>query len=237
MNKRKIASKLLKKGFKRKDIAKALNIGTAKLNAFISHLPSQTRVSYLLKNPDFKIKFKKLYYSDLTINQIIVELSKEKYFKKKSISPGGVIRLRNFYGFKKRMHENHYHCKEDRIKGYIIRNVKYSAKRRNLDFNLHFTDIELPTHCPLLGIKLEYLQEGNSNSRNHASLDRIDNSKGYIKGNVIVLSRLANAMKNEASFKELSLFSKNINKIIKHYKNQDALGSITDVFPKINLKT
>lgn len=65
---------------------------------------------------------------------------------------------------------------------------------------------------------------------NHPSIDRIDNNKGYIKGNIIVMSRLANMMKNSANFNQLKMFSKNILKLINHYENQGALGSITDVF-------
>ena len=48
---------------------------------------------------------------------------------------------------------------------------------------------------------------------------------------------MANAMKNSASFEELESFSKNILKLINHFKMQDALGSITDIFPNIKMKT
>lgn len=39
------------------------------------------------------------------------------------------------------------------------------------------------------------------------SVDRIDSGKGYIKGNVWVISRKANVMKNNATFKELKEFA------------------------------
>lgn len=49
-----------------------------------------------------------------------------------------------------------YLSKEDR-KGYMIRNIKHSAKRRNLDFNfLECEDIILPKYCPLLNVELNY---------------------------------------------------------------------------------
>lgn len=126
----------------------------------------------------------------------------------------------------------------ERIKGYMIRNSKFSAKRRNLEFNIDVRDIQLPEYCPILNIKLYYnFEKRDFNSFNHASLDRIDNSKGYIKGNIMVISRLANAMKNEASFEQLDTFTKNIKILTDYYKDQGALGSITDVFPDIKLKT
>jgi len=118
----------------------------------------------------------------------------------------------------------------DRIKGYMIRNSKHSAKRRNLKFNIEYTDIILPKKCPLLEKPLNY--KGNFQDPYYPTLDRIDNTKGYIKGNIMVLSRLANSMKNSACLNELELFSKNIQTIIKLW---GARGNITDIFPNIEI--
>lgn len=129
--------------------------------------------------------------------------------------------------------ERVYKSKTDRRKGYIIRNIKYSATRYNRDFDLDYTDMELPKYCPILNIELSYTK--NSSSYDHASVDRIDNNKGYVKGNVVVISRLANSMKNEASFEQLKMFSENILKLTNYYENRGALDSITNVFPNIEL--
>lgn len=50
--------------------------------------------------------------------------------------------------------------------------------------------------CPVLGIKLEV---GGDSWQNSPSLDRIDNTKGYVKGNVIMVSHLVNTIKNKAT--------------------------------------
>ena len=52
----------------------------------------------------------------------------------------------------------------------------------------------------MLGIKLERLDKRHNGS---PSLDRIDNTKGYIKGNVKVISWRANAIKKDATLEEL----------------------------------
>jgi hypothetical protein len=144
---------------------------------------------------------------------------------------------RKAIGLSPSMPENNYISNRDRVKGYIIRNTKFMAKRRGINFNLTFEDFDLPEYCPILNIKLTFGKESSGNHFSHASLDRIDNSKGYIKGNVIVMSRMANAMKNSANFEQLETFSSNILKLVNHYKTQDALANITDVFPHIKLKT
>lgn len=119
-----------------------------------------------------------------------------------------------------------YPTEDDRIKGYMIRNIKFSGKRRGVPFDLTYEDIELNNYCPLLNIPLVYRnQKGHFNDFNRATIDRIDNTKGYIKGNVWVISRLANNMKNEASLDQLELFSK---KMLEFIENQRARGSITD---------
>jgi hypothetical protein len=54
-----------------------------------------------------------------------------------------------------------------------------------------------------LGLKLE---QGNGKSTaSSPSLDRIDSSKGYVKGNVRVISHRANLLKNNATVEELKL--------------------------------
>lgn len=42
------------------------------------------------------------------------------------------------------------------------------------------------------------------------SLDRIDSSKGYIKGNVWVIPFKANRIKSDATLEELELIAKNL---------------------------
>lgn len=121
-----------------------------------------------------------------------------------------------------------YDSLNDKLKGYILRGIKCSAKRRNISFNLKYYDLTLPTHCPVLGIELQYKSFENksqSNDLNFATVDRIDNKRGYVKDNVWIISRLANNMKNCADLDTLEVFANNILKTI---KNQRALGDITD---------
>ena len=72
---------------------------------------------------------------------------------------------------------------------------------------------ELPERCPILDIEL--IKNDSKRLGNSASLDRVDNNKGYIKGNVRVISFKANHMKANASIQELLKFSQNIIKYIK----------------------
>ena len=52
-----------------------------------------------------------------------------------------------------------------------------------------------------LGIDIDY--EGERNANNIPSLDRINSSKGYVKGNVRIISNRANHLKLDASSDEL----------------------------------
>ena len=102
-----------------------------------------------------------------------------------------------------RIHTNIYS-----MKLYILRNAKQRAKDKNLYFNIDVSDIILPEKCPLLNIPLE-LHWGKTQDNSY-SLDRIDPKKGYVKGNVWVISRRANVIKNDASLEELQLITKNL---------------------------
>jgi len=96
------------------------------------------------------------------------------------------------------------------------RKMWYTAQARarysNLEFDIHHTDIHIPEYCPYLGIKITTTQnEGRQIS--NASLDRIDSTKGYIKGNIQVISDLANRMKQDATQEQLISFAKGILKL------------------------
>lgn len=66
----------------------------------------------------------------------------------------------------------------------------------------------LPSYCPILGIEL-HVNEGKIGGRsNSPTLDRIDNDKGYVKGNTWVISQLANQMKSNATTSELRKFAR-----------------------------
>jgi hypothetical protein len=63
------------------------------------------------------------------------------------------------------------------------------------------SDIVIPACCPLLGIPL-FQMRGRAGP-NSPSLDRIDPTKGYVPGNVWVISWRANQIKPDATLQEL----------------------------------
>lgn len=78
-----------------------------------------------------------------------------------------------------------------------------NAKKMGIEFDITLEDLgEPPTHCPVLGIELQY-KGGKRNAPNLASIDRIDSSKGYVKGNVAIVSYRANTLKRDATLQEL----------------------------------
>lgn len=89
----------------------------------------------------------------------------------------------------------------------ILFRAKQRAKQKDFEFNLEAVDIVIPLRCPILDI--EIIRNKNTSTKlNSPSLDRIDNTKGYIKGNIMVISNKANTMKNNATPEELIKFAK-----------------------------
>lgn len=95
----------------------------------------------------------------------------------------------------------YYDNKDKKVEVYLYSSAKSRAKDKNLDFNIELSDIIIPEYCPILNIKLF-----KGTEKRHAgspTIDRIDNSKGYIKGNIHVISYRANAIKHDATIEEL----------------------------------
>lgn len=104
-------------------------------------------------------------------------------------------------------------CNSNRVKSThpkkkMWQRAKNRARANGLDFNISVEDFEIPEVCPIMNIPL-VIHSGKSGGRpDSPALDRVDNSKGYVKGNVVVISHLANMMKSCASVKELQIFAK-----------------------------
>ncbi len=58
---------------------------------------------------------------------------------------------------------------------------------------------EYPKVCPVFGVELDWKVKVNGGQNNSPSLDRIDPTKSYIPGNVMIISDLANQMKSNAT--------------------------------------
>ena len=80
----------------------------------------------------------------------------------------------------------------------LLNNARRRARRKGIDFEIDSSDIKIPEKCPITGVKIEFGDDGGLNLSS-PSLDRIDNSKGYVKGNVAVISNKANKYKSDMS--------------------------------------
>lgn len=102
------------------------------------------------------------------------------------------------------------YCREYRLRTrakHLVKQAKARAKKKGLGHDISNEDIEpMPTHCPALGIELDYFRQRAG--FNSPTLDRIHNNKGYVKGNVIVVSRKANTMKSDGNSDDLSKLAK-----------------------------
>lgn len=90
----------------------------------------------------------------------------------------------------------------DNKERFMLNQAKCRADKKGMEFNLEVADIVIPTHCPVFGIPL-FSNIGKGACPNSPTLDRIDQNKGYIKGNIWVISSKANTIKSYSTVDEL----------------------------------
>ncbi len=90
-----------------------------------------------------------------------------------------------------------------RKKLQAVRRANKRAAEKGLPFGVKVSDVEWPEVCPVLGLRLDYGRWGGGTMSNRPSLDRIDPAKGYVPGNVHVISFRANTLKSNATPAEL----------------------------------
>jgi hypothetical protein len=106
-----------------------------------------------------------------------------------------------------RARDRKYHEEDWRRRPFF--NSRSRAKRDGLSFDLSLEDIVTPKVCPWFGIPLLRAKERTDNS---PSLDRLVPSKGYVRGNVIVVSDLANRIKNSGTLEQIQAVADGLRK-------------------------
>lgn len=103
----------------------------------------------------------------------------------------------------KRYRERHKHTLQYRQRACVNKS-RQRAKQKGWvhDLDLEYIQSIWPVDnkCPVFGTEFTY---GNDSLDTNASIDRIDSSLGYVKGNVSIVSWRANNLKSDASLSEL----------------------------------
>jgi hypothetical protein len=83
----------------------------------------------------------------------------------------------------------------------ILQRTKSRAAAKGIPFDLVLEDIVIPEVCPVLGVPLV---RGEKDSDYAPSIDRMDPAKGYVQGNVVIISGRANRIKSNATSTEVA---------------------------------
>ena len=110
-----------------------------------------------------------------------------------------------------------------------MRSIKSRFKEYNIDVEyLHTIWTNQNGICPYTGIKLILPTYGNIKKISYtqrASLDRIDSTKGYIKGNVQFVSTPINLMKQSMSDLETKQYLKQISNFTSSFDEDRTISS------------
>lgn len=119
--------------------------------------------------------------------------------------------MENWFG-KKKSYFIHKYLHLSTPEGRLLYRLHKSHQDFGFNFNLEHSDIIIPKFCPILGIELSTNPKDKDNP-NYYTGDRIDSSKGLVKGNIQVMSMRANKMKSKATELELIQFATNALKL------------------------
>ena len=95
---------------------------------------------------------------------------------------------------------------------HLFHSAKRRAKEQNVPFEITLDDIFIPERCPLLDIPLK-VGQGCCND-NSPTLDKLVPTKGYVRGNILVISDKANRIKSNATVGEIIQLAENLHHII-----------------------
>ncbi|MDC1169271.1 hypothetical protein OAT14_02405, partial [Candidatus Pelagibacter ubique] len=99
----------------------------------------------------------------------------------------------------------------------MLSNSRIRAKRKGILHTINTEYLELiwpkDNRCPVLGNLFEMGYKNGKSKNLSPSLDRIVPKKGYIPGNLVIVSDIVNRLKSDASLEDME-------KILKFYTNK-----------------
>lgn len=105
---------------------------------------------------------------------------------------------REYYRKNPNRQREYYKAKKNDPKSWIVNRLRSKCKQDGTPFDLSVDDIFIPEYCPVLGIKLKLPGQGKHGNES-ASVDRLEPQKGYVRGNIAIISMLANRLKNNGT--------------------------------------
>lgn len=86
----------------------------------------------------------------------------------------------------------------------MLYRARNRAKKLGLNFDLELSDIVMPKYCPITGLELRIKTGNRGFDAASPSIDRKNPNKGYVKGNIGIISMRANKIKSDLSLEELT---------------------------------
>ena len=133
------------------------------------------------------------------------------------------------YNAYKRTHPGYFERK-------MLQHARNRARINSREFNITIDDISIPSHCPVLGIKLVH---GWDDDESCPTLERIDNNVGYTPDNVMVVSALANRVKSSATWQQIiqvGKFYKDLDLNKRQAKTKEVIKSIKKIIIRQRMK-
>ena len=149
------------------------------------------------KNRDRLVSYRKERH--LGNSEYFNQKAKERYYKNKERR---LARRSEYYAENRQdiLDKQRQHRRDNPAKEMLMY-ANSRAKENGLPFDITIEDIVIPEVCPVLGIPL--FINGGKPTNNSPSLDKIIPEKGYVRGNIRVISFRANNLKNNATIEEV----------------------------------
>ena len=116
-----------------------------------------------------------------------------------------LYRAKNLEADRERSTANYRRLRQEDPVALLLKGAKDRSRIKGLSCTITREDIDIPDVCPILGIPIVINVLGNDGGKRDSSprLDRVHPERGYVPGNVRVISNKANRLKADNTVETL----------------------------------